>query len=179
MSNTDRHLQSRITVSVYELASDGRRTTLRPQHDLSGQPLPVLGSPVSYPPCECPRHRGQVRAQPPADNNAAAQRTRCPQCQEIKQKHYAAAHQGNTQVAEAMATAMGRHQRAAHSQQREPANTGCLHPAGRWTTQDGMTTCGGCGTQRCVDYRALGLGTHLPDAMSASDHPSGNTEDPS
>ncbi|MEV6776564.1 hypothetical protein [Streptomyces syringium] len=64
-----------------------------------------------------------MRAQPPAENNTAAQRSRCPQCQEIKQKHYEAARRGDTHVAEAMATAMGRHQRAAHSQQREPVGT--------------------------------------------------------
>ncbi|MFI1252965.1 DUF6255 family natural product biosynthesis protein [Streptomyces netropsis] len=73
---------------------------------------------------------------------------------------------------------MGRHQRAAHSQQREPASTGCPHPAERWTATDGMKTCGGCGTQRCVDYRALGLGHHLPDTSSTSDHQSGNMKDP-
>lgn len=40
--------------------------------------------------------------------------TRCEQCAEIKQKRYAAVRQGDQRRAEAMATAMGRHQRAAH-----------------------------------------------------------------
>ncbi|MEU4212752.1 hypothetical protein AB0F13_22610 [Streptomyces sp. NPDC026206] len=39
----------------------------------------------------------------------------CAQCKEIKAKRYAAVHQGNKRLAEAMVTAMGRHLRAAHS----------------------------------------------------------------
>ncbi|MCC3777306.1 hypothetical protein [Streptomyces sp. UNOB3_S3] len=38
----------------------------------------------------------------------------CAQCREIKHKRYEAVRQGDRRRAEAMATAMGRHQRAAH-----------------------------------------------------------------
>ncbi|GAA3065720.1 hypothetical protein FHS39_001651 [Streptomyces olivoverticillatus] len=39
----------------------------------------------------------------------------CAQCKEIKAKRYTAVQQGDQRMAEAMATAMGRHQRAVHS----------------------------------------------------------------
>ncbi|MFI0910865.1 hypothetical protein [Streptomyces abikoensis] len=39
---------------------------------------------------------------------------RCEQCAEIKRKRYEAVRQGDRRRAEAMAAAMGRHQRAAH-----------------------------------------------------------------
>lgn len=39
----------------------------------------------------------------------------CAQCREIKTKRYDTVRQGDRRLAEAMATAMGRHQRAAHS----------------------------------------------------------------
>lgn len=53
-------------------------------------------------------------ASDPASNRGAAVQPPCTQCVEIKQKRYAAVRQGDRPRAEAMATAMGRHQRAAH-----------------------------------------------------------------
>ncbi|MEU3350170.1 hypothetical protein [Streptomyces sp. NPDC037389] len=47
-------------------------------------------------------------------DGVAAGATCCAQCAEIKQKRYEAVRQGDRPRAEAMATAMGRHQRAAH-----------------------------------------------------------------
>ncbi|MFF4155807.1 hypothetical protein [Streptomyces sp. NPDC001678] len=55
-----------------------------------------------------------TRALVPAPAPNAAVQPPCAQCHEIKQKRYAAVRQGDRRRAEAMATAMGRHQRAAH-----------------------------------------------------------------
>ncbi|MEU2513174.1 DUF6255 family natural product biosynthesis protein [Streptomyces syringium] len=39
----------------------------------------------------------------------------------------------------------------------------CTHPEGEWTTSADITSCGRCGTQRFVDYRALGPAIGLPE----------------
>ncbi|MEV6776087.1 DUF6255 family natural product biosynthesis protein [Streptomyces syringium] len=41
----------------------------------------------------------------------------------------------------------------------------CTHPEGEWTTSAGIATCGRCGTQRFVDYRALGPAIGLPEGV--------------
>lgn len=56
-----------------------------------------------------------TEASGPNGEAAPARVERCAQCKEIKAKRHIAVQQGDQRMAEAMATAMGRHQRAVHS----------------------------------------------------------------
>lgn len=49
----------RLTINIYRLAPNGLRTPLRTVTVSEGRPFTRLPNPGTFPPCQCPRHRGR------------------------------------------------------------------------------------------------------------------------
>ncbi|MFI1480531.1 hypothetical protein [Streptomyces sp. NPDC020747] len=48
-----------MTIEVYKIDRDGRRTDLVPRYEVgAGDPERLQDSVIAYPPCRCPEHRG-------------------------------------------------------------------------------------------------------------------------
>jgi hypothetical protein len=48
-----------MTIEVYKIEQDGRRTDLVPRYEVgTGDPERLQDDVIAYPPCCCPRHRG-------------------------------------------------------------------------------------------------------------------------
>ncbi|MGW8379299.1 hypothetical protein [Streptomyces sp. ODS28] len=51
---------ARMTLRVYRLAADGRRTPIRTVVASGERPFSGFENPGTYPPCQCPVHRGRT-----------------------------------------------------------------------------------------------------------------------